>query len=725
MSNLNVINDVEEIEITKLLSKMSVREKIGQCVMIEPFFCLTDLNNQGHNFSGVLDPNFLKLVLDDYHVGFFLYGGVTRVGDDTMLSWAKYIDSTRKYAKSINQKIPLLFGSDAIHGVNFVKGSTIFSHNLGVASTWNTELVKDYSDVVSKELSEMGMKCNFAPTIDVARDQRWGRVYESLGEDPYLASEMSKSLILGMQHNNKVAGCAKHFIGYGEASNGMDRTPADISERNIKEIHLPPFKAAIEAGVKMIMMNGGDLNGTPIVISKKMLKGVLREELGFRGVTMCDWEDVNRLVDRHHVAKNKEEAILKAFNAGLDMNMAVSDLNTIEIMEKLVKENKISMERLDEACGNVLRVKMQLNLFEEKDINTSSAVELSGNQESKDISKKLATESITLLKNENELLPLSKNIKSILVTGKTADSKRHLCGGWTLNWLSANEEDLNFPTIIDKIRDITSEKTKITYVSGVEDLNTLNVSKSDFDVCICVVGEEPHSEWLGDSMSMKIESTQIEMLKASYETGIPVVMVSILGRPVNMIWADTYINSILWAHLPGSEGAQAITDVLFGDYNPSGRTAITFPKDGNQIPIVYNARKYVSYEINTRYDPLYPFGYGLSYTTFEYSNLIVPKEVVVGNNCIISFTLKNIGSRAGTEVVQLYMNDVYASVTRPLKSLKKFIKVYLEANETKTIELVLSKEDFSLYDENLDFVQEERDIEIHIDSFKKVISVIK
>ena len=448
-------------------------------------------------------------------------------------------------------------------------------------------------------------------------------------------------------------------------------------------------------------------------------------ELGFRGVTMCDWEDVNRLVDRHHVAKNKEEAILKAFNAGLDMNMAVSDLNTIEIMEKLVKENKISMERLDEACGNVLRVKMQLNLFEEKDINTSSAVELSGNQESKDISKKLATESITLLKNENELLPLSKNIKSILVTGKTADSKRHLCGGWTLNWLSANEEDLNFPTIIDKIRDITSEKTKITYVSGVEDLNTLNVSKSDFDVCICVVGEEPHSEWLGDSMSMKIESTEIEMLKASYETGIPVVMVSILGRPVNMIWADTYINSILWAHLPGSEGAQAITDVLFGDYNPSGRTAITFPKDGNQIPIVYNARKYVSYEINTRYDPLYPFGYGLSYTTFEYSNLIVPKEVVVGNNCIISFTLKNIGSRAGTEVVQLYMNDVYASVTRPLKSLKKFIKVYLEANETKTIELVLSKEDFSLYDENLDFVQEERDIEIHIDSFKKVISVIK
>jgi beta-glucosidase len=719
MKTDNFINDNYEEEVKELISKMTLREKLGQCVMIEPCFCLEELNkdsmdNEEQPYNGVMDPKFLDKLINEYHIGLFLFGGISIIGDGSPRAWADYLAKVNEHAQKTRLKIPMLFGADAVHGVNFIKSSTIYSHNLGVTATWNPELVREYAETVGNEFSSIGFNCNFAPTIDVARDQRWGRVYESLGEDSYLASIMSRSLVEGMQESGHVAATAKHFIGYGESSNGMDRTPADLSERSIIETHVPPFKAAIDSGVHAIMINGGDVNGIPMPASKKLMIGLLRKKLNFKGVTMSDWEDVHRLLSRHKVVATRKESIAKAFNAGLDMNMAVSDLKAVDIMEELVDEGVISMDRVDEAVGNILRVKHKIGLFDYRKIDVENAAKLVGNAESKRIARQLALESMTLLKNDNNLLPLSKKLKSILLTGNSADSKRHLCGGWTLGWASAKEEDLDCYTILDAIREKVSKITNVTYISDIGQFEELDIKSDDYDICISIVGEEPHSEWLGDSMGMKMEENEELMLRKAYETGIPVVMVSMIGRPQTITWENGHIPSILWAYVPGTEGAKPIADVLFGDYNPSGRLSISFPKDGNQIPVVYNARRYECHEITTKYEPLYPFGFGLSYTEFEYSDLRVPLEVHVGKGVEVTVNIKNCGQVAGSDVVQLYLKDTYASVTRPLKSLKAFSKIFLNAGEEKTVTFRLEPKELSLYDEELEFVEEKREIEIQV-----------
>ncbi len=442
-------NSVLEEKVKDLLGKMSLREKLGQCVMIEPCFCLEELNDNDDDeqYDSILDDRFLDKLINDYHIGLFLFGGVSRIGDDSPGAWVDYFNDLNGFVSKTKSKIPMLYGIDAVHGVNFLQGSTIFPHNLGVAATWNTELAASYTEYVGDELASIGINVNFAPTIDVARDQRWGRVYESLGEDPYLASRMSEALIGGMQSNGKVAACAKHFVGYGESSNGMDRTPANLSDRSILETHLPPFKAAIDNDVLAIMVNGGDVNGVPMPASKRLMTDLLRGDLGFRGVTMSDWEDVYRLKSRHRIAKTRKDAIERSFNAGLDMNMAVSDLKAVDLMEELVEEGRISMERVDEAAGNVLRLKHKLGLFDPYTLNPEEATAMSGCEKSKQLARQTVLESLTLLKNDNALLPLSKDVKSILVTGERANTKRHLCGGWTLSWGSAEESELDCMTV--------------------------------------------------------------------------------------------------------------------------------------------------------------------------------------------------------------------------------------------------------------------------------------
>ena len=717
-------NNIEQ-RINELLSKMTLKEKIGQCNMIEPFFLFDSLNKEkGESFDNILDERFIKKLLNEYHIGFLLFGGISSLGNDTAEMWAEFIKKINQYNKNTTRlQIPLFFGVDAVHGVNFIKNSTIFSHNLGVVSTWNLDLVKEYAQVVGKELETIGININFAPTVDVARDQRWGRVYESLGEDPYLAAKMSEVLVEGMQSTGGVGACAKHYLGYGESSNGRDRIPANLSERTIWENHLPPFQSAIKAGVKTIMVSGGDVNGTPMPASKRLMTDVLRKKLGFEGLTLSDWDDVYRLYKRHHIARTKEEAIMKAFNAGLDLNMMVADVETLEIMEKLVNENKITLDRLNETVRRVLKVKLELGMFEKNEIDVFKAIEFNGNTESKILGERIAKESIVLLKNDNKLLPLSKNLKSILVTGKTTSSKSRLCGGWTLGWDSAKEEDLNFLTILEALKS-KLPNCEITYAKDLKELSEINLNETKFDLCLSVVGETPHSEWLGDSMDLAIEKEELDLLKAAKETNLPLVMVSVIGRPVNMNWPQENLSSILWAYLPGTFGAEAIADCLFGDYNPSGKLPISFPKDGNQIPVVYNARRYTSAEIYTKYDPLYPFGYGLSYTEFEYSNLQVLDQVKLGDDCLISLDVKNIGNFAGDEVVQLYLQDQYASVTRPIKSLKGFKKIQLQPNETISVTFKLTEDDLSLYDEDLLWVEEKRKIEIQIGSLKKIIEII-
>ncbi len=705
--------------INKLLNSMTLREKIGQCVMIEPVFLLNRLNEENGNYSGLTDEKFLDKIINEYHIGFLLFGGVTRIKDDLPSDWASYLDTVNKYVNR-NSKIPMLYGVDAVHGVNFVKGTTIFSHNLGVVSTWNPSLAEDYMDVVGKELETIGINLNFAPTIDISRDQRWGRVYESLGEDPLLASRFSFALVNGLQKNKRVGACAKHFVGYGESNYGFDRTPADISERVLNDIHIPPFKAAIEAGVKSIMVNGGDLNGIAVPASKKLLSQTLKGDLDFKGIVMSDWEDVSRLVTRHRIAKNKTEAIKRAFNAGLDMSMVVSDLETIDIMENLVNNNEIEMSRLNQAVTNILKVKLELGLFEKHEIDVDNVNQKIESSNSKQIAKKIAEESFVLLKNDSNRLPLSNSNQKILVTGKTANSKRHLCGGWTLNWASANEEDLDFKTITQALNDFSKE-IQFTYASNINQLRELDLST--FDNIIAVVGEEPHSEWLGDSYSLEIESDEKEILQFLKDSKRDVIVVSLLARPQDVQWIDDFAKAILWAYTPGSEGAQAIVDTLFGKVSPSGKTPITFPKSSNQIPIYYNMRGYLSGEIISKYEPLYPFGYGLSYTTFKYSNLEVEESISTDEDLYVSIQVRNTGNYKSKEVVQLYITDLYASVSRPLSQLKDFQKIELSPNQSKQVKFKVAKEDLSFYDEFMNKVNEPRDIKVSVSDIDKVIHI--
>ena len=720
MENNNNNTSSYEQEVETLLAGMTLREKLGQCLIIEPCFCLQERTNEefGEEYSDVLDPKYLAKLLDDYKIGAFLFGGVSRIGDGSAGAWADYIAKVNEYAKTTSHKIPMLFGIDAVHGVNFMKGSTIYTHNLAVAATWNTELTKQYAATVGEELSAIGFNLNFAPTIDPARDVRWGRVYESLGEDPFLASMVSGALVEGMQGGGDLAACAKHFIGYGEARNGMDRTPADLSERAILEMHAPPFEAAIKADVLTMMVNGADVNGLPMPVSKRMLNGLLRDKLGFKGITLSDWEDVERLYSRHKVVPTQKDSIIRSFNAGLDMNMAVNNIGAVDVMEEAVQNGSIKMTRLDQAVRNILLTKYKLGLFSRPPLNVEQAVERVGSPKSRALAKQLALESITLLKNENNILPLAKNLKSILVTGRAATSKRHLCGGWTLGWAGAKEEDLDCDTVLDALKAIVSPSTRLIYVTDSDQLAELDLAQENFDVCISVISEEPHAEWVGDSMELGLEQDEDKILRASVATGIPVVMVSVIGRPLNMSWADANVAAMLWAYLPGTEGAAPIAELLFGDANPSGRLPISFPRDGSHLPVVYNARSYQSGEISTRYDPLYEFGHGLSYTQFEYSNLQVASKVSVGDDLDVSITVKNIGKHAGDDVVQLYLRDQFATVTRPLKSLQAFTRVSLQAGAIETVTLTLSPRELSLYDEDLNFVEEPRVIDILIGDLK-------
>ena len=714
MENNN--NDVSgyEQEVENLLADMTLREKLGQCLLIEPCFCIEERTSEafGEDYADVLDPKYLAKLLDDYNIGAFLFGGVSRIGDGSASAWADYIAKVNNYAKTTRHKIPMMFGIDAVHGVNFMKGSTIYTHNLAVAATWNTALTKQYAATVGAELAAIGFNLNFSPTIDPARDVRWGRVYESLGEDPFLASMISGALVEGMQGGGDLAACAKHFIGYGEARNGMDRTPADLSERAILEMHAPPFEAAIAADVHTMMVNGADVNGLPMPVSRRMLNDLLRDRLGFKGITMSDWEDVERLYSRHKVVPTQKDSIIRSFNAGLDMNMAVNNIGAVDVMEEAVEEGSIEMARVDQAVRNILLTKYKLGLFSRPPLDVEQAASRVGSPESRALAKQLALESITLLKNENDILPLAKDLTSILVTGSAATSKRHLCGGWTLGWDGAKEEDLDCDTVLDALKTAVSPNTRITYIDDPGEL--ANLAKDDFDVCISVISEEPHAEWVGDSMELGLEDAEDEILRASVATSIPVVMVSVIGRPLNMSWADANVAAMLWAYLPGTEGAAPIAELLFGDANPSGRLPISFPRDGSHLPVVYNARSYLSDEISTRYDPLYAFGFGLSYTQFQYSNLQVASEISVGDDLEVSITVKNVGKRAGDDVVQLYLRDQFATVTRPLKSLQAFARVSLPAGDSETVTLTLSPRELSLYDEDLNFVEEPRAIDILI-----------
>jgi beta-glucosidase len=630
-------------------------------------------------------------------------------------------------------KIPLLFGLDVIHGYK-----TTFPIPLAEAASWDLNIIEQAARIAAVEAAASGIHWTFAPMVDIGRDPRWGRVMEGAGEDTYLGSLIAKARVKGFQGKglgnlDAVMACAKHFAAYGAAIGGRDYNSVDMSERTLWETYLPPFKAAVDAGAATFMNSFNDLNGIPATGNRYLQRDILKGKWGFKGFVVSDWGSIGEMV-QHGYAKDKTDAGQKAILAGSDMDM--ESRSYIEHLTGLVKAGKVPVATVNDAVKRVLRKKFELGLFddpfrfcnedrEHTSLNTGSH---------RKTAREVAERSIVLLKNEKGILPLSKNYKTIGVIGPLAKSKVDMLGFWNVEW----EDNSDVVTLYEGLEKKLAGRSKLLYAKGCEVLDT---SRSGFaeamavamqsDVVIISVGEKRDLSGEAKSRSnIQLPGVQEELIKALQATGKPVVVLINAGRPLVFNWTADNIPAILYTWWLGSEAGNAMANVLFGDYNPSAKLPMTFPRSEGQIPIYYNyyntgrpapdddkQQIYTSAYIDLEKSPKFPFGFGLSYSNFKYDNLKLSSKAVKGVQKItLSLSITNTGSVIGEEVVQLYIKDVVASVVRPVKELKDFRKVELKAGETKTVTFTIDREKLSFYNADLKWRAEPGEFEVMIGS---------
>lgn len=602
--------------------------------------------------------------------------------------------------------IPLINGRDIIHGHR-----TIFPIPLAQAASWDPELVEKAASISALEASAYGVHWTFAPMLDIARDPRWGRIIEGFGEDPYLCGELAKASVRGYQGNDmsksgKIAACGKHFIAYGGAEGGRDYNSSECTDNTLRNVYLPPFKAAIEEGVATIMSGFHEIGGEPVSGSRYLLTDLLKEELGFGGYVISDWASVEYL-KTHGVAADDKEAAYIAFDAGVDMDMA--DFCYMNYIKELLDEGRISQDRLDEAVKRILRIKFELGLFENPYTNTEEHKNVYLLPENVEFSRKLAGESMVLLKNRNNILPLSKDIEKIAVIGPFSNAKRELMGSWVMD---GKEEDV--VSVVEGVRSMIPEDNIVT---SSQQIDEMIMAARQSDVVVLTLGESHKRNGESSNLAdIKLPFGQNQLVKAISELGKPIIAVVFAGRPLAITALQKYADAVIYAWHPGIQGGMAVADILFGDVNPSGKLPVTFPRATGQIPIYYN-HKINGHGFDEYYDignrphyedisgkPLYPFGYGLSYTKFIYDDLKVDKkEIGIDDEIKVSVKVTNTGKYSGEEVVQCYVRDCVASVTRPLRELKGFRKVYLEPGESQVVEFILGKNDLSYYKRNGEF----------------------
>lgn len=702
ITNAEIISQKKNTDIEKrvkeLLSQMTLEEKIGQMtqVTLQTVSKKQGTKDQHHE----LDDSKLEEAILKYHVGSIL--NVYDVAHESEY-WHEVITKIQNIAQKTRLKIPVIYGIDAIHGATYTKGATLFPQALAVASTWNKDIAKTIGEITSAETRASGIPWNFYPVMDIGRQPLWPRLWETFGEDVFLASELGANYIKGAQGDdiskqNKLATCLKHYVGYSFPLNGLDRTPAWISERMMREYFLPTFEAGILAGSPTIMVNSAEVDGIPGHANHHLLTEVLRDELKFKGFVVSDWEDIKRLHTRDRVASSPKEAVRMAVMAGVDMSMVPNDFSFYELLLDLVKEGQVPMKRIDEAVSRILRVKFQLGLFEnpfpEKELITNI-----GTEQHTIANLKASQESIILAKNDDDLLPLKKD-KTVFVTGPAANMLSPLNGGWTITW-QGNEESL-YPaekkTILEAIKSKVGE-SNVKYMEGCSfdaDINSNDayMEAVNSEVIILCLGEPAYCETPGNIYDLTLPKAQIDYAKKLLNTGKPVILVMVEGRPRVITEIANEVNSILIAFLPGMEGGNAIADVIYGDVNPSGKLPITYPKSPNGITL-YDYKP-LEYFDGNKYDPLFPFGYGLSYTKFRYDNLKLSSDKIkINDKLVVSVDVENVGNLKGKEVVQLYLTDLYGSVSRPNKQLKGFEKIELNPGERKTVSFTIDKSHLS------------------------------
>lgn len=615
-----------------------------------------------------------------------------------------------------------------------------------MAATWNPELMKRGAEVAGMETRAAGIPWSFSPVLDIGRNPLWPRFWETFGEDPYLAKVMGVAFVRGMEgldvsSQDHVASSLKHYMGYSLPLTGRDRTPALIPENYLREYVLPTFDAAVKAGAHTVMVNSAEINGVPGHINRHILTDILYGELGFQGFVVSDWEDIKKLVTIWRVAANEKEATRMAVMAGIDMSMVPLDYSFADHLIALVKEGAVPQSRIDEAVRRILRVKFELGLFEKPTPDPALKSKI-GLNESRQASLQAALESMTLLKNTNNLLPISKDRK-VLVTGPTADSMISLNNGWSYVW-QGSEESL-YPKDRLTIRRAVEAKAgaaKVTYVPGTKitrppgstsnntptdveaevDIPAAVRAAASVDVVVLCLGEGSYTETPGNITDLTLGEPQLRLAEAIEATGKPVVLVLVEGRPRIINRIVDKAGAILMAYNPGNEGGQAVADVLFGDFNPSGKLPFTYPRTPNGL-ITYDHKAFETEDTafgNMAFKPQFEFGEGLSYTTFAFSDLRLGQKTVTGNvDLSISVTVTNNGRRAGMEVVQLYVSDLVASLSPPGKRLRRFAKIYLEPGQSRTVSFKLRRDDLSFIGVDNKSVVEPGEFEVTIAGLKQ------
>lgn len=653
-----------------------------------------------------------------------------RLGSMLNVNGVAHTRELQQLAMQSRLKIPLLFGQDVIHGYR-----TTFPIPLAEAASWDLDAIELSARIAATEASASGIHWTFAPMVDIARDPRWGRVMEGAGEDPYLGSLIAKTRVKGFQGKglgnvDAVMACAKHFAAYGAAIGGRDYNSVDMSEHMLWSVYLPPFKAAVEAGAATFMNSFNDINGIPATANAYIQKDILKGKWNFKGFIVSDWGSIGEMI-QHGYVKDNYEAAWKAVLAGNDMDM--ESRSYINNLSRLVKEGKVSMEVVDEAVKRILKKKFELGLFDDpyKFSNAEREQKEMNNPQHGLIARDMAKKSIVLLKNENHLLPLSKNTKTIAFIGPMVKRVRENLGFWSIEFPDSNYIVSQWQGLQNKV----GNNAKLLYAQGcdIEDTSRSGFAEAintamQADVVILSVGERRDMSGEAKSRSnIHLPGVQEQLVKAIYATGKPVVVLINAGRPLIFKWTTEHIPAILYTWWLGSEAGNAIADVLSGDYNPSGKLPISFPRTEGQIPIYYSHfntgrpamndsdRFYRSAYIDLSIYPQYEFGYGLSYTNFEYSNLKLSSTKMKANEKItVSCSITNTGKYAGEEIVQLYLRDKVASVVRPVKELKDFKKIMLRAGETKTIQFIINREELSFYDQKLNWIAEPGDFDLMI-----------
>ena len=734
-ANVPVIKSDPKIEaqVEQTLKKLTLEEKIGQ--MMELVTDLFGANDKNGVFY--IDEHKTDSILSRYKIGSILNAPNTCA--PTAKQWEKYIAQIQKISmKRIG--IPCVFGLDQNHGSTYTQGGTLFPQNINVAATFNREIARCSAEATAYETRAVSVPWTYSPTVDLGRDARWPRIWENFGEDCYLSSEMGKAMVYGFQGKDPnnidqyhIATSMKHFMGYGVPWTGKDRTPAYISPADLREKHFAPFLAGLQAGALTVMVNSASVNGVPMHANKEFLTGWLKEETGWDGVLITDWADINNLYTREMVAKDKKDALRIAINAGIDMIMEPYSCDACGYLVELVKEGKIPMSRIDDACRRVLRMKYRLDLFKNPTQKLKNYPKFGGEEFAK-LALEGATESMVLLKNEGNILPLQHG-KKILLTGPNANQMRCLNGGWSYTWQGHRADEFagKYNTIYEAFcneygkenvilnQGVTYNEKGKYWEENEPQIQEAVAAAKDADVIVACIGENSYTETPGNLTDLWLSENQRNLVKALAQTGKPVILVLNEGRPRLIADIEPLAQGIINILIPGNMGGDALANLVSGKSNFSGKMPYTYPKEINSLAN-YDFKKSEevgtmegAYDYNAKITQQWGFGYGLSYTSYKYSNLKVSQSDFRHGDIIkVSVDVKNTGKVAGKESVLLFSSDLIASVVPDGRRLRAFDKVELQPGETKTVTFELKADDLAFVGWNGKWRLEEGDFKLMI-----------